>query len=108
MEYKRGAVEPPEDLDEPHVECTLPRATPPCTPGPRADVNPRAGSPHLKRMMTKLIPVPVGEAGHSAAVALVRGIARDQGSSVRLLRVLPVPERVVGPLGRTIAYVDQE
>ena len=59
-------------------------------------------------MMTKRILVPVGEAGHSAAVALVRGIARDQGSSVRLLRVLPVPERVVGPLGRTIAYVDQE
>ena len=41
-------------------------------------------------------------------MALVRGIARDQGSSVRLLRVLPVPELVVGPFGRTIAYVDQE
>jgi nucleotide-binding universal stress UspA family protein len=58
--------------------------------------------------MTKRILVPVSEAGPSAAVLLVRGVARDQGSTVRLLRVMPIPERVVGPYGRTIAYADQE
>jgi nucleotide-binding universal stress UspA family protein len=58
--------------------------------------------------MTKRILVPVPEDGHSVAVPLVRGVARDQGSTVRLLRVMPVPERVVGPHGRTIAYADQE
>jgi len=41
-------------------------------------------------------------------MSVVRGVALDQGSIVRLLRVLPVPERVVGPYGRPIAYVDQE
>ena len=41
-------------------------------------------------------------------MAVVRGLARDQGSTVRLLRVLPVPELVVGLYGRPIAYVDQE
>ena len=39
---------------------------------------------------------------------IVRAVAHDEGSTVRLLRVFPVPERVVGPFGRTIAYVDQE
>jgi len=58
--------------------------------------------------MTKRILVPVSEDGHSAAVPLVRGVARDQGSTVRLLMVMPVPERVVGPHGRTVAYADQE
>jgi nucleotide-binding universal stress UspA family protein len=58
--------------------------------------------------MTKRILVPVSEAGHSAAVPLVRGVARDQGSTVRLLRVMPIPETVMGPHGRTIAYADQE
>lgn len=58
--------------------------------------------------MTKRILVPVPEDGHSAAVPLVRGVARDQGSTVRLLRVMPVPERVVDPHGRTVAYADQE
>ena len=58
--------------------------------------------------MTKRILVPISETGHSAAVPLVRGVARDEGSTVRLLRVMPIPERVVGPHGRTIAYADQE
>jgi nucleotide-binding universal stress UspA family protein len=58
--------------------------------------------------MTKRILVPVSDSGHSTVVPLVRGVARDQGSTVRLLRVLPVPEQVVTPSGRTIAYVDQQ
>ena len=35
-------------------------------------------------------------------------LARDNGATVRLLRVFPVPERIVGEHGRTVAYVDQE
>lgn len=58
--------------------------------------------------MTKRILVPVADSEDLAAVSLVRGIARDQGSTVRLLRVMPVPRAVVGPTGRTIAYVDQQ
>ena len=40
-------------------------------------------------MMTKRILVPMSETDPSAAVSLVRSVARDQGSTVRLLRVLP-------------------
>ena len=58
--------------------------------------------------MTKRILVPISGREASSAVSLVKGVARDQGSTVRLLRVFPVPERVVGPHGRTIAYADQE
>ncbi len=58
--------------------------------------------------MAKRILVPVSEAGQSAAVSLVRGVARDEGSTVRLIHVQPVPERIVGSHGRTIAYADQE
>jgi nucleotide-binding universal stress UspA family protein len=60
------------------------------------------------RMTTKRILVPVSETDPSSAVSVVKGVARDQGSTVRLLRVFAVPERVVGPHGRTIAYADQE
>ena len=41
-------------------------------------------------------------------VPVVAALARGAGSTVRLLRVFPVPERVMGPHGRTVAYVDQE
>jgi nucleotide-binding universal stress UspA family protein len=58
--------------------------------------------------MAKRILVPVSDASESPAVSVVRGVARDQGSTVRLLRVMPVPERVVDLRGRTIAYADQE
>src|SRR5207247_7318662 len=63
---------------------------------------------HRKNMMTKRILVPVRRSESHATMAVVRGLARDQGSTVRLLRVLPVPELVVGLYGRPIAYVDQE
>ena len=58
--------------------------------------------------MAKRILVPVSDPADTGAVGLVGALAREQGATVRLLRVLPVPERVVGPYGRTIAYVDQE
>src|SRR2546427_4868877 len=58
--------------------------------------------------MTKRMLGPVGQAESHATMSVVRGLARDQGSLVRLLRVVPVPELVMGRYGRTIAYVDQE
>jgi nucleotide-binding universal stress UspA family protein len=54
-----------------------------------------------------LAPVDSGEHGDSI-VPIVAALARDAGSTVRLLRVFPVPQRVVGAHGRTVAYVDQE
>lgn len=58
--------------------------------------------------MAKRILVPVSHDAEAGAVSVAGALARDHGSTVRLLRVMPVPERVVGPYGRTIAYVDQE
>ncbi len=59
--------------------------------------------------MAKRILVPVdAHERNEAVVPLVATLARDAGSTVRLLRVFPIPERVVGPFGRTVAYVDQE
>jgi nucleotide-binding universal stress UspA family protein len=54
-----------------------------------------------------LAPVDTGEHGENI-VPIVAALARDTGSTVRLLRVFPVPQRVVGAHGRTVAYVDQE
>jgi len=72
-------------------------------------LNPFGLQRHLNGMMTKRILVPVGQSANSqATMSVVRGLARDQGSIVRLLRVLPVPELVMGPYGRTVAYVNQE
>ncbi len=41
-------------------------------------------------------------------VPVVAALARDAGSTVRLLRVFPVPTRVIGNHGQTVAYSDQE
>jgi nucleotide-binding universal stress UspA family protein len=41
-------------------------------------------------------------------VPVVRALARDTGATVRLLRVFPVPSRVIGTHGQTVAYSDQE
>ena len=58
--------------------------------------------------MAKRILVPLdGEERSEAIVPLVAAVARDAGATVRLLRVYPVPERVEGPHGRTVEYVDQ-
>ena len=59
--------------------------------------------------MTKRILTPIDGREQSAAIVpVVAALARGAGSTVRLLRVFPVPEHVIGPYGRTIAYVDQE
>jgi len=58
--------------------------------------------------MIKRVLVPLdGQESSEAVLPVVSALARD-GATVRLLRVFPLPERVVGPGNRTIAYVDQE
>ena len=59
--------------------------------------------------MAKRILVPMDTREDSEAIVpVVAAMAHRSGASVRLVRVSPVPERVVGPYGRTIAYSDQE
>ena len=59
--------------------------------------------------MTKRILVPLGTREAAQAILpLVATVARDSGATVRLLRVSPVPDHIVGSHGRTVAYVDQE
>src|SRR3989442_6016303 len=59
--------------------------------------------------MAKRILTPIDGRGPSETIVpVVAALARGAGSTVRLLKVFPVPERVIGPYGRTIAYVDQE
>jgi len=59
--------------------------------------------------MAKRILAPIGPRARSEAIVqLVAALARGAGATVRLLRVFPVPDRVTGPRGRTIAYTDQE
>jgi nucleotide-binding universal stress UspA family protein len=60
-------------------------------------------------MMPKRILMPFG--GHEsneAVLPVVGAMARGAGAVVRLLRVFPVPENVVGSHGRVVAYADQE
>jgi nucleotide-binding universal stress UspA family protein len=54
-----------------------------------------------------LAPIDVRERSESI-VPVVAALARDAGSTVRLLRVFPVPGRVIGSHGQTVAYSDQE
>jgi nucleotide-binding universal stress UspA family protein len=59
--------------------------------------------------MTKRILTPIdGRVESEVIVPVIAALARGAGSTVRLLRVFSVPEHVVGPYGRTVAYVDQE
>jgi nucleotide-binding universal stress UspA family protein len=59
--------------------------------------------------MAKRILAPISARAHGEIIVpLVAALAEGSGSTVRLLRVEPVPERVVGPGGRTLAYADQE
>src|SRR5262245_53140021 len=64
---------------------------------------------YKKTMMAKRILTPIDGCEESTTIVpVVAALARGAGSTVRLLKVFPVPERVMGPHGRTIAYVDQE
>ena len=59
--------------------------------------------------MAKRILAPIDSREHSEAIVpIVSALARGAGSTVRLLRVFPVPDRVIGTHGRTVAYADQE
>jgi nucleotide-binding universal stress UspA family protein len=59
--------------------------------------------------MAKRILAPVNSRARSETIVpLLAALARGGGAIVRLLRVSPIPERVVGPRGQTIAYADQE
>lgn len=59
--------------------------------------------------MAKRILAPIDARERSEAIApVVAALARDGGATVRLLRVVPIPDRVVGSHGRTVAYADQE
>jgi len=59
--------------------------------------------------MTKRILVPIGAGERSEAIVpVISALAHGAGSTVRLMRVFPVPDRVVGSHGRTVAYSDQE
>jgi nucleotide-binding universal stress UspA family protein len=59
--------------------------------------------------MAKRILVPIDtREDNEAIIPVVAALARHSGGTVRLARVFPIPERVVGAYGRTIAYVDQE
>jgi nucleotide-binding universal stress UspA family protein len=59
--------------------------------------------------MTKRILAPIGiRARGEDIVPIVSALAHGSGSTVRLLRVFPVPDRIVGSHGRTVAYSDQE
>ena len=59
--------------------------------------------------MAKRILVPLGkrEVDH-AVLPLVAPVARDSGATVRLIRVYPTPDLIVGPHGRIVAYADQQ
>ena len=59
--------------------------------------------------MTKRILVPIGAGERSEAIVpVISALAHGAGSTVRLMRVFPVPDLVVGSHGRTVAYSDQE
>jgi nucleotide-binding universal stress UspA family protein len=59
--------------------------------------------------MAKRILVPLsGRDRDEGIVPLVAALAREWGATVRLLRVFPMPEVVVGPNGRVVAYLDQQ
>jgi nucleotide-binding universal stress UspA family protein len=59
--------------------------------------------------MAKRILVPLDARERPASIVpMVAALARDSGSTVRLLRVFPVPSRVIGSHGQTVAFGDQE
>ncbi len=59
--------------------------------------------------MAKRILAPIDARERSEAIVpIIRALALGGGASVRLLRVFPIPDRVIGSRGQTVAYIDQE
>jgi len=59
--------------------------------------------------MPKRILVPLDDTESSEQIVpVVAALAAGAGSSVRLLRVAPVPDLVIGSHGRPVAYSDQQ
>jgi nucleotide-binding universal stress UspA family protein len=59
--------------------------------------------------MAKRILVPLGGRDRDELIVpLIAALGRDAGATLRLLRVFPVPEMVVAPNRRVVAYVDQQ
>jgi len=59
--------------------------------------------------MAKRVLAPLAARERSAAIVpVVLALAHGSGATVRLLRIFPVPHRVIGPRGETVAYADQE
>jgi nucleotide-binding universal stress UspA family protein len=59
--------------------------------------------------MAKRILAPLDGSDRSEAIVpILAALARDGGATVRLLRVYPVPQRVVRDDGQTLAYADQQ
>ncbi len=59
--------------------------------------------------MAKRVLAPLAARERSAAIVpVVFALAHGSGATVRLLRIFPVPHRVIGPRGETVAYADQE
>jgi nucleotide-binding universal stress UspA family protein len=78
----------------------------------RGGIDRRGG--HVKwgggtEMMVKRILTPIdGPERQDTIVPVVAALARGAGSTVRLLRVFPIPQLVTDASGRTVAYADQE
>jgi len=59
--------------------------------------------------MAKRFLVPLDRSAEAEQVLpLVADAARSAGATVRLLHVAPVPDNVLSPEGRVVAYADQE
>ena len=59
--------------------------------------------------MAKRILAPIAARERRASIVpLIFALAQGGGATVRLLRIFPVPHRVIGPRGETVAYADQE
>jgi nucleotide-binding universal stress UspA family protein len=60
-------------------------------------------------MTAKKVLVPIDARERSEEIVpVVAALVHDTGGTVRLLRVFPVPEQVIGSHGQTVSYVDQE
>jgi CBS domain-containing protein/nucleotide-binding universal stress UspA family protein len=80
------------------------RAFPSSTDGP-----PQAAAEPPAPAAQHTILVPLDEAGdHARVLAAARSLAKRTPAGLRLLRVTPMPEAVIGSDGRTVSFSDQE